>query len=180
MGACLSCCFESKKEENKPTLVHFSPFKGPEVKASNFTVSGKGTILANAPLLQTRAYWDCKLITKGEFFLGVARKGTHDLDKQLGERKNSWSFHSGPGGGDFKVGDVIGCSYDLSQVKSVLEFYLNGEKLESATIRDVKGDVFPAVSVVQPCMIEANFGQAPWAYKPPANFDAVIFSRDML
>jgi hypothetical protein len=39
------------------------------------------------------------------------------------------SFHSGPGGGDFKVGDIIGVSFDLSQVRSVLEFYLNGERV---------------------------------------------------
>jgi hypothetical protein len=61
-----------------------------------------------------------------------------------------------------------------------LEFYLNGEKIDSATIRDVKGDVFPAISVSPPAMLEANFGQTPFSFKPPDNFDAIIFSRDML
>jgi hypothetical protein len=31
-----------------------------------------------------------RVMGAGEFFIGVARKGNADLDKQLGERKNSW------------------------------------------------------------------------------------------
>jgi len=183
MGSCLSWCLgrgdKAQQASAKEELVRFSSLRGSKVVVSGFCVGGEGTALANAPLLQTRSYFEFKIIDKGEFFLGVARRSQHDLDKQLGERKNSWSFYSGAGGGDFANGDVIGCSYDLSQVRSCLEFYLNGQRIDSATIRDVKGDVYPAVSV-RNATLEANFGHRAFAFPPPLGFDGVIYSQDLI
>jgi hypothetical protein len=94
------------------TLVRFSDFKGKAVRASNYSVSGDGTCLANAALLQTKAFWELKVIELGQLFVlklcrgcslsslwlmigtfvvGVAaRDGKDELDKPLNERKNSW------------------------------------------------------------------------------------------
>lgn len=52
---------------------------------------------------------------------------------------------SGPGGDAYKAGDVISISYDLSGIRAVLLFKLNGVPME-LKIDDIKGDVYPAVS----------------------------------
>jgi len=176
------CCSRGSPEEqaDAQALVRFSNIKGPSCNAANFSISGKGTAYANAPLLQTRSYFDITIQEKGEFCLGVARKSKEGLDKQLNQRDASWYLWSGEGGGEYKVGDVIGCSYDLSQVRSVLEFYVNGRKIESATKIDVRGDVYPVVSVSGGSLLLVNFGQRSWKFPPPPLFESVIFSRDML
>jgi hypothetical protein len=85
---CLQSSRNSQSENAQRNLVHFSNVKvgvssapeeslvrkrsqrmrsqGPEIKASHFSVTGRGTVLANAPLLQTRAYWDLKIVQKGD------------------------------------------------------------------------------------------------------------------
>jgi len=177
------CCFRAKKQESgaqQAALVRFSNVKGPACKSSNFSLSGVGTCFANAPLLQTRAYFDVKITEKGEFCIGVAVKNQKELEKHLNQRKQSWCLYSGEGGGKYAVGDVIGCSYDMGQVRPLLEFYHNGVKLPGVSIDEVKGDVHPAISVSGGAMLLANFGQAPFEYPPPDKFDPVMFSRDML
>jgi len=173
-----NCCSFGKEDDDFSNLVRFSEFKGKNVNTSNFSVSGDGSVFANAPLLQTRAYWDFKIIEDGEFSLGVARHAKNDLDMQLNQRDNTWYMQSRSN--NFKVGDTIGVSYDLSSVKSLLEFYHNGVKIEKATVKDIKGDVYPIASVKPGCLLEANFGQTKFEYQPPSMFDAVFLSRDML
>jgi hypothetical protein len=76
------------------SLVRFSNVKGPGVHASNWGVSGSGTCLANAVLIQTRAYWEITILEAGTFWLGVTRMSREGLEKQLGERPFSWSVCS--------------------------------------------------------------------------------------
>jgi len=158
-------------------LVRFCDVKGPKVRTSNFSVSGEGSALANAILLQTFSYFETKIIEMGEFCIGVASKG-EPLNCHLNLRKKSWALHSQDA--QFKVNDIIGCTFDMSQVRPILDFYINGVKLNKATRRDVKGDVYPAVSVSGGCHLQTNFGNSPFQFTPPPNFEGVIFSRDMI
>lgn len=127
--------------------------------ASNWGVSGNGTCLANAVLIQTRAYWEITLLEKGTFWIGVCQRSKDALEKQLGERANSWGLFSGPGGEAYKPGDVISVSYDLSGIRAVMLFKLNGVAMD-AKVDGIKGDVYPAVSVADGAVLQANFGQS--------------------
>jgi len=98
------------------TLALLRNVQGAKCIVSNFTVSGDGSVLANAPLLQTKAYWEisvlelgsrqflCFLVvvedsrfgnflsirgTTGNFCIGVsARTGSYDDD--LKKRPLTW------------------------------------------------------------------------------------------
>mmetsp|Transcript_1950 Transcript_1950/g.3565 ORF Transcript_1950/g.3565 Transcript_1950/m.3565 type:complete len:183 (-) Transcript_1950:306-854(-) len=182
MFSCFKNCFWQSKSfqplDDDRNLVHFSELKGPNCKASNFYVSGVGTAYANTPLDQTKAYFEVKLVEAGSFCVGVARKSNADLDKQLTERKDTW-FLDAPDN-TYKVGDVIGCSFDLSSVKAVMRFYLNGKKLKDKTVKGVRGEVWPVVSTSGDTMISANFGQSTFEFPPPAGFEGVILSMDLM
>ena len=93
----------------------------------------------------------------GPFWVGVTRRSKEGLEKHLGERANSWGMFSGPAGGSFKVGDVISISYDLSGIRAELLFSVNGVPT-GTKVSDVKGDVYPAVSVSDGASLQANFG----------------------
>ena len=85
----------------------------------------------------------------------------------------------------FKVGDVIGLYFDMSEVRPVLSFTLNGDSaaLEAHTINDVRSvsDLFPAVSVTGGAMLEANFGQTQgFKFPAPSGAQALMLSRDMI
>eukprot|EP01006_Ploeotia_vitrea_P008588 TRINITY_DN20630_c0_g1_i1.p1 TRINITY_DN20630_c0_g1~~TRINITY_DN20630_c0_g1_i1.p1 ORF type:complete len:190 (+),score=85.96 TRINITY_DN20630_c0_g1_i1:57-626(+) len=170
---------DTQANATQQPIVSFAYHHGPHCRVSSFYVSGNGTAVANTALLQTRSYWEIKVAEKGEFYVGVARPGKNGLQLQLGDRKHSWGMYSGEGGGDFSEGDVIGVSYDLSNVKPKLSFYLNGKRLKGKSTSKARGDVHPAVSVKNGCMLEANFGPN-FDYPPPQHFDAIIPPRSLI
>lgn len=169
----------SNKCADTRQVVKFSDVKAPACNASNFYISGSGTAYANSPLDQTKAYFELKVIDVGEFFVGVGRRNTKDLDKHLGDRENSWALHSGKTCELAEAGDIIGVSYDLSGIRAILTFYKNGEIMEDQTITGIKGEVWPCVSVSGKAMLQANFGQEAFANKPDG-FEGIIFSMDMM
>ena len=80
----------------------------------------------------------------------------------------------------FKSGDVISLSFDLSGIRAVLSFRLNGSPMDSARVEDIKGDVYPAVSVADGAVLQANFGAMPFKYPPPEGFSEVILSQSLI
>jgi hypothetical protein len=80
----------------------------------------------------------------------------------------------------FKSGDVISLSFDLSGIRAVLSFRLNGAPMDSARVEDIKGDVYPAVSVADGAVLQANFGAMPFKYPPPEGFSEVILSQSLI
>jgi hypothetical protein len=181
MGALFCCCRRSHVHlEEDTNLVRFSNIKGPNVHASNWGVSGNGTCLANAVLIQTRAYWEITILEPGVWWIGVCRKSTEGLDQQLGERPFSWGLYSGlKEQSPYKSGDVISISHDLSGIRAVLLFRLNGKPMD-VKIDDVKGDVYPAVSVGEGAVLQANFGAMPFKYDIPEGFSPIILSQDLI
>ena len=180
------------------------------MRASNWSVSGTGTCVANAVLIQTRAYWyvnatadtnlsmsgsslltrslacysssprvfrEVTLLEPGRFWIGVTRKSKESLEKHLGERPNSWGMCGGPA--EYKAGDIISVSYDLSGIRAELLFALNGVPT-NLRVSDVKGDVYPAVSVSDGAVLQANFGATPYKYPAGEGFSAIILSKDLI
>jgi hypothetical protein len=168
----------SAPKSNVP-LVRWSNLKGPETQVSNFSLQGKGTALCNAVLLQTRCYFEIKVLALGDFCVGVAAQNKTNLQKHLRERKDSWFFSSADNK-TLEVGDVIGITYDLSEVRPALTFYLNGTEIPGSQRTDIRGDVVAAASVSDGAHLEANFGQLNFAHPPPSGFGAIIFSMDII
>jgi hypothetical protein len=83
------------------------------------------------------------------------------------------------GSREFHVGDVISVSYDLSGIRAVLLFALNGVPMD-LKVTDIKGDVYPAVSVSDGAVLQANFGATPYKYPLPDGFSAIILSKDLI
>ncbi len=67
------------------------------------------------------------------------------------------------------AGDFIGCSFDQSRGRPVLNFFHNGKLLENETIGDAKGVLHPVVMVAGGAVAESNFGHT-FHYPPPPAF----------
>mmetsp|Transcript_7750 Transcript_7750/g.17973 ORF Transcript_7750/g.17973 Transcript_7750/m.17973 type:complete len:184 (+) Transcript_7750:48-599(+) len=176
----ISTCFgKNDSETDTPGLpsVQFG-LHGPECIVDGLRVNGKGSALAGASLMQDRAYWEIKVCGKGPFAFGVARRQVHKLPS-LGYDENSWALRSDQF--DLQNGDILGCAFDQGDVPTQLRFYHNGVYLESNTIKGIRGEVYPAVSVEDGASLEAQFdGESGFAYPPPAGFSGVMASRRLM
>ena len=83
------------------------------------------------------------ILEPGTFWIGVTRRSTDHLERHLGERPSSWGLFSGAGAAaPYKAGDVLSVSYDLSGIRAVLLFSLNGVRMD-CNADGIKGDVYP-------------------------------------
>uniref|UniRef100_A0A7S0H5V5 SPRY domain-containing protein n=1 Tax=Amorphochlora amoebiformis TaxID=1561963 RepID=A0A7S0H5V5_9EUKA len=179
----LPCLFDDVKNQGVGSpLVGFSERKGPRVRISNFYVTGIGTVLANVPLIQSKAFWEFKVVEKGDFCVGVCEPSKQSLDKQLTERKRCWAFVSKSSETEIKKGDTIGLAYDLSDIRPVLKIYLNGKLIKNIKCAKNAQDVYPCVSVDEGCMLEANFEGSlqNFQYGPPNTYLGIMYTRDIL
>lgn len=161
-------------------VVGFSETEREEsVLVDKFHVSGDGQILAEAPLLQTRAYFEAEVINPGQFAIGVSYP--HKSKKgHVGDDKTSWGIISEDLHSDLKAGDVVGCAYDMSDLWPRLMFYLNGEIIQNREVKAIRGEVFPAVSVSGDAELELNFGHRAFQHGPPDKFEGVMPTRDIM
>ena len=67
----------------------------------------------------------------------------------------------------FGKGDVVGCGL----VRGILFFTKNGEFLGPA-YREVRGELYPGVSLLWSSAVVANFGQSPFVFK--IDWDEII------
>jgi len=267
---CCPCCKFDAQPTNAPrdnSAIGWS-LKGSHVLIHGQSVTGHGTVIANAALLQTRSYWEIRVLSLGDIWVGVAARSKIELDKPLGERSDSWGVHipartlatapidvaakstsaasapspvlssrsdtspsvpasitihpatvssitttatatvptkststapppanansasvfysptsssdsSSSSPQSCQRGDIIGVSYDLSEVRPRLEFRFNGVLLDQFTVRDVRGDVYPAVSVHRGGSVEGCFS-APFRHAIPDLFEAIMLSRSVI
>jgi len=80
---------------------------------------------------------------------------------------------------DSKKGDIIGCSYDMNDVKSVMRFYKNGKRIKSADVVGIKGDVCPALSASGDCELKVNWGGEEQKHRPQ-KFEPVVASMSVI
>lgn len=165
-------------------------WKGEEVviEGEGYVVTGQGTVLGEAPLVQGKTYFEVTVKKVGLFGVGLASRNV-DLSHALGVDESSWSFRSDLSLvhnketdqvlADFAidVDDVIGCTYD----HTALCFYFNGRKMEQCYYT-VRGRVFPAVCVSHGTALEVNLGQKPFKFPPPPNlgFQGVMFETSLI
>mmetsp|Transcript_68043 Transcript_68043/g.142085 ORF Transcript_68043/g.142085 Transcript_68043/m.142085 type:complete len:187 (-) Transcript_68043:121-681(-) len=110
-------------------------------------LTGSGAALANTMVEQDAAYWEVRIAKLGEKAeIGVAyeRPKKEDLADALHDGQQGWCVSSGPAGKPFEEGDVIGVAFGQGDIPN-LRFFLNGQAIDEATVKHVRGEVYPAV-----------------------------------
>ena len=75
----MGCCFSSGEPTEvgpafDPVIGLSSKNKAPTVTVQGSTISGSGSVLAEMPVLQDKAYFETTVVTPGSFAIGFATK----------------------------------------------------------------------------------------------------------
>ncbi|XP_019879448.1 SPRY domain-containing protein 7 [Aethina tumida] len=199
---CLRGCLDGfKLNANAPHLPKENPiqldtsFMGYEVVIvkGGQRVCGAGAALGNAPLVQSKAYFEVKVQQSGSWSVGLATRQTDLSLTQGGMDEFSWTLghdhilrhnkqeqykiniSNGAVGEiqSIQEGDIIGVAFDHIQLK----FFVNGVEIDHA-ITNVKGTVYPALYVDDGAILDIileNFN-----HTPPAGFDKIMLEQSLL
>uniref|UniRef100_A0A6B2E817 SPRY domain-containing protein 7 n=1 Tax=Phlebotomus kandelakii TaxID=1109342 RepID=A0A6B2E817_9DIPT len=157
-------------------------------------VCGSGGVLATAPLVQSKSYFEVKLQQSGQWSVGLATRNT-DLNKAKGgQDPESWCLASDnivwhndqemhrlqekPSEAEETEslpaeGDTIGVAFDHVE----LNFYLNGRKLE-VPVLNVRGTVYPALFVDDGAVLDILLDN--FSYPPPSGFEKIMLEQSLL
>ncbi|KAL1490326.1 hypothetical protein ABEB36_013041 [Hypothenemus hampei] len=155
-------------------------------------VCGAGAVLGNAPLVQSKSYFEVKVQQGGLWSVGLATRQT-DLSLSIGGmdefswalcsdqifRHNEQELHKLSLNDQnqkpqiLQEGDIIGVAFDHIQLK----FSINGSELDYA-ITNVKGTTYPALYVDEGAILDVvleNFN-----YQPPSGFEKIMLEQSLL
>ncbi|XP_044267684.1 SPRY domain-containing protein 7 [Tribolium madens] len=156
-------------------------------------VCGAGAALGNAPLVQSKSYFEVKVQQGGSWSIGLATRQTDLSLTKGGMDEFSWclcsdhiirhnkqelykiNISSGASGeiAGIQEGDIVGVSFDHIQLK----FYVNGTEIDFG-VTNVKGTVFPALYVDDGAILDIildNFN-----YSPPSGFEKIMLEQSLL
>jgi hypothetical protein len=171
------------------------PFAGYEVVIvkGGQRVCGAGAALGNAPLVQSKSYFEVKVQQGGSWSIGLSTRQTDLSLTKGGMDEFSWclcsdhivrhnkqelykiNINNGASGeiAGIQEGDVIGVSFDHIQLK----FYVNGTEIDYG-VTNVKGTVYPALYVDDGAILDVileNFN-----YSPPSGFEKIMLEQSLL
>lgn len=177
-------------ETGAPSYAIWNPAdKGANVNLSNgnlsmVTTSTGGTARSTVSKSSGKWYWEVTYTSSPDLAVGIA-KATASLTGYLGIDSSGYSYvasngskYNGSGpiayGATFPLGTVIGIAMDLDA--GTLTFYRNGVS-QGVAFTGLSGTFFAAQGTNNNgggCT--ANFGQTPFAYSPPAGFNAGLYA----
>ncbi|XP_012256098.2 SPRY domain-containing protein 7 isoform X1 [Athalia rosae] len=193
MFCCLRNCFDGlglattqmPKREPNPIALDTSHMGHEVVIVKNgLRVCGRGAALTNAPLAQSKSYFEVKIQQGGVWAVGLATHST-DLNTPIGGSDlESWALNSD---GIIRhnseelhkiqniaqEGDIIGISYDHIE----LNFYLNGKLLE-APVMGIKGTIYPVLYVDDGAILDIILEE--FAHPPPNGFEKIMVEQSLL
>ncbi|XP_003699588.1 SPRY domain-containing protein 7 [Megachile rotundata] len=193
MFCCLRNCFDglgfaatqTPKKEPNPIALDTS-YMGHEVVIvkNGLRVCGRGGALTNAPLAQSKSYFEVKIQQGGIWAIGLATRNT-DLNVATGGNDTeSWALNSDgiirhnqqevhKIQSQVQEGDIIGISYDHIE----LNFYLNGKSMD-APVMGIKGTVFPVLYVDDGAILDLILDN--FAHPPPTGFEKIMLEQSLL
>nr|CAI5831824.1 unnamed protein product [Callosobruchus analis] len=202
--SCLRRCLDGIKYQSNITsgprenLIHLdTAFMGYEVVIvkAGLRTCGAGAALGNAPLVQSKSYFEVKVQQGGSWSVGLATRQTDLSLTQGGMDEYSWAIcddhtirHNKEDLYKVKVAkddsdtegiqklqesDIIGVAYDHIQLK----FFVNGKEVDYA-VTSVKGTVYPALYVNDGAILDIvldNFN-----FSPPPGFEKIMLEQSLL
>lgn len=150
-------------------------------------ICGTGGALANAPLVQDKAYFEMKLQSTGVWGIGLASRkvnlnkvplGSSQTDAECWMLRSDGSVYHGSEcikklGIELQEGDIVGVTYDHIE----LNFYKNGESLQ-CPVTGIKGTLYPAIYVDDGAILDLQFSE--FYHVPPNNFDKIMIEKSLL
>jgi hypothetical protein len=181
----MGCCFSSGEPTEvgpafDPVIGLSSKNKAPTVTVQGSTISGSGSVLAEMPVLQDKAYFETTVVTPGSFAIGFATKDS-PLDGVLSQDTcaTAWTLtHKLKVMEGVAPGEVVGCALDQGDYPVQIYFYRSGKVVHQ--ISGVRGEVTPVLSVDGGAVVEANFGGAEYANEVPNGFQSIIKSQSLM
>ncbi|XP_046743445.1 SPRY domain-containing protein 7 [Diprion similis] len=193
MFCCLRNCFDGlglsttqmPKREPNPIALDTSHMGHEVVIVKNgLRVCGRGAALTNAPLAQSKSYFEVKIQQGGVWAVGLATRSTELNTAVGGSDQESWALNSD---GIIRhnseelhkvqniaqEGDIIGISYDHIE----LNFYLNG-KLLDVPIMGIKVTIYPILYVDDGAILDIILDD--FAYPPPNGFEKIMLEQSLL
>jgi len=138
-------------------------------------LSGEGSCVGNAQIMQIRIYYEAIVVNaEGSFCMGVRTKPTaSEIEKPLQDQDSCWSrsFNS------LEIGDAVGMSFDQTDVKTELRWFVNGKKEGKALKSKKISDVYPAFSVTGGSVVEVKFDDLKHL---PEKFEELILAIDLI
>ncbi|XP_066159212.1 SPRY domain-containing protein 7 [Euwallacea fornicatus] len=156
-------------------------------------VCGAGAVLGNAPLVQSKSYFEVKVQQGGTWSIGLATRQT-DLSLTVGGmdefswalcsdhlfRHNKHELHklvlpcdSNESLRSLQEGDVIGVAFDHIQLK----FFVNGSELDYS-ITNIKGTSYPVLYVDDGAILDIILEH--FNFSPPSGFDKIMLEQSLL
>ncbi|KAJ8939931.1 hypothetical protein NQ318_007859 [Aromia moschata] len=199
---CLRSCLDGFKfSPNVPHVPKENPiqldtsFMGYEVVIvkGGQRVCGAGAALGNAPLVQSKSYFEVKIQQSGSWSVGLATRQTDLSLTQGGMDEFSWALNhdhiichnkqelykinisNGTTGEiqSIQEGDIIGVAFDHIQLK----FFVNGTEIDHS-VTNIKGTVYPALYVDDGAILDIildNFN-----YPAPSGFEKIMLEQSLL
>jgi len=177
----MGCCFGKSDEEIKPafdTQVGLcDKLKGSSVKVDGLSISGTGSIMADSPVLQDKAYFEATLVSSGSFAVGVATREA-PLDGVLSQEKDGTAWTLTSSSSALAAGETVGVAFDQGDYPVQLYFYKAGKVVQQ--LSGIRGEVIPVFSVAHGAVLEINFGGKPYSQGMPTGFQDIIKSMNLL
>ncbi|XP_063242337.1 SPRY domain-containing protein 7 [Bacillus rossius redtenbacheri] len=193
MFCCLKNCINGVSFAQTPAprkeigqIILDSNYMGQEVVIvkNGQRVCGSGGTLASAPLVQSKAYFEVKLLQSGVWGVGLATRSADLNGAPGGHDEESWVLcwdgvvrHNNkelcrllqaP-----QEGDVLGVAYDHVE----LNFFINGKSTETPVI-GVRHTVYPALYVQDGAVLDIVLDN--FSYPPPQGFDKIMIEQSLL
>ncbi|CAH1781342.1 unnamed protein product [Owenia fusiformis] len=147
-------------------------------------ICGTGATLANAPIVQDKAYFEVKIQSTGIWGLGLGTRKVNVNEIPLGSNSESWVLrHNGSiaHNNEQKAklpehpseGDIIGVAFNHIE----MNFYMNGKPLNTP-ITGVKGTVYPIVYVDEGAILDVFFDN--FYHSPPDGYTEILVEQSLL
>ncbi|CAF2728595.1 unnamed protein product [Rotaria sp. Silwood2] len=146
---------------------------------------GTGAAVANAPIVQNKAYFEVKLQTQGTWGIGLGTRRTNLSKVPLGYDSEAWVMDQyGQVKHDNKVlsqfrttieeGDVIGFAYD----HDTFRIFVNGTEQEPSSRVPTRGTVFPIFYVDEGAILDIQFST--FYFPPPEGYDRILLEKSLI
>jgi len=148
-------------------------------------ICGTGAALANAPIVQNKAYFEVKVQQSGIWGIGLATTNVNLNRIPLGYDSQSWILRN-----DGKImhdnqvlyklptapqeGDLIAIAFDHIEAR----FFINNQPIEFAVNGVKGGDIYPVLYVDDGAILDAAF--TTFTYPPPPGYDRILVEKSLL